>query len=114
MANVLDSEKQQQIRALGRLGWSLRRIEQETGTRRETVSRYLKRISIMSAGTKRTAGRFENSAAPAANSTQSSEGPLKSCIEKSQRDWPPHRNDLRLPLMGRVRPTNRAVAMVRP
>ncbi len=46
MANVLDSEKQQQVLALGRLGWSLRRIEQETGVRRETVSRYLKRAGV--------------------------------------------------------------------
>jgi hypothetical protein len=38
MANVLDVEKRQQILALGRLGWSLRRIEQETGVRRETVA----------------------------------------------------------------------------
>jgi hypothetical protein len=28
MSNVLDNDKQQQILALGRLGWSLRRIEQ--------------------------------------------------------------------------------------
>ena len=28
--------------ALGRLGWSLRRIEQETGVRRETAGGYLK------------------------------------------------------------------------
>ena len=46
MANVLDSEKQQQILALGRLGWSVRRIEQETGIRRETASRYLKQVGI--------------------------------------------------------------------
>jgi transposase len=46
MANVLDSEKQQQILALGRLGWSLRRIEEAAGVRRETVSRYLKRAGI--------------------------------------------------------------------
>jgi transposase len=46
MANVLNREKQQQILALGRLGWSLRRIEQETAIRRETVSRYLKRAGI--------------------------------------------------------------------
>jgi len=47
MANVLNREKQQQILALGRLGWSLRRIEQETGIRRETVSRYLKKAGIV-------------------------------------------------------------------
>ncbi len=46
MANVLDREKQQQILALGRLGWSLRRIEDETGVRRETVSRYLKAAGV--------------------------------------------------------------------
>jgi hypothetical protein len=37
MSNVLDHEKQQQILALGRLGWTLRRIEEATGIRRETV-----------------------------------------------------------------------------
>ena len=36
MSNVLDDEKQQQIRALGRLGWTLSRIQQATGIRRET------------------------------------------------------------------------------
>ena len=46
MANVLDSEKQQQILALGRLGWTLRRIEEATGVRRETASRYLKLAGI--------------------------------------------------------------------
>jgi hypothetical protein len=30
MANVLNSEKKQQILALGQLGWSLRRIQQAT------------------------------------------------------------------------------------
>lgn len=46
MANILDSAKQQQILALGRLGWTLRRIEQETGIRRETASLYLKQAGI--------------------------------------------------------------------
>ena len=46
MSNVLDHEKQQQIVALGRLGWSLRRIEQTTGVRRETISAYLKSAAI--------------------------------------------------------------------
>jgi transposase len=46
MANVLSKEKQQQVLALGRLGWSLRRIEEETGTRRETASNYLKAAGI--------------------------------------------------------------------
>lgn len=46
MANVLKHEKQEQIRSLGRLGWSLRRIEEATGVRRETVSRYLRVAGI--------------------------------------------------------------------
>ena len=46
MSNVLMDEKQQQVIALGRLGWSLRRIQRETGVRRETVSDYLKAAGI--------------------------------------------------------------------
>ncbi len=46
MSNVLDDEKQQQIRALGCLGWTLRRIEQATGVRRETVGAYLRSAGI--------------------------------------------------------------------
>lgn len=42
MANVLDEDKKDQVIALGRLGWSLRRIEQATSVRRETASAYLK------------------------------------------------------------------------
>ncbi len=42
MANVLGREKREQVLALGRLGWTLRRIEAETGVRRETASTYLK------------------------------------------------------------------------
>lgn len=46
MANVLNNDKQHQIIALGRLGWSLRRIERETGIRRETISAYLKSAGV--------------------------------------------------------------------
>jgi transposase len=46
MSNVLSEEAKQQIVALGRLGWSLRRIQQETGVRRETASAYLKAAGI--------------------------------------------------------------------
>ena len=42
MANVLNEEKKQQVLALGRLGWSLRRIQQAIHVRRETASAYLK------------------------------------------------------------------------
>jgi Transposase and inactivated derivatives len=46
MANVLNEEKKQQVLALGRLGWSLRRIQQATRIRRETASAYLKAAGI--------------------------------------------------------------------
>ena len=46
MANVLKHEKQEEIRALGRLGWSLRRIEEASGVRRETIARYLRWAGI--------------------------------------------------------------------
>ena len=46
MANVLSEEKKQQVLALGRLGWSLRRIPQATGIRRETAGGYLKAAGI--------------------------------------------------------------------
>src|SRR5205814_5678558 len=46
MANVLSDEKKQQVLALGRLGWSLRKIEGETGIRRETASAHLRAASI--------------------------------------------------------------------
>jgi hypothetical protein len=42
MSNVLSNDKKQQVIALGKLGWSLRRIEEVTGVRRETASTYLK------------------------------------------------------------------------
>ncbi len=47
MGNVLSDDKQQQVLVLGRLGWSLRRIEATTGVRRETASGYLKAAGIL-------------------------------------------------------------------
>jgi transposase len=44
--NVLSEEKRQQVIALGRLGWSLRRIQRAVGVRRETASGYLKDAGI--------------------------------------------------------------------
>jgi transposase len=46
MSNVLSEEKKQQVIALGKLGWPLRRIEEETGVRRETAAGYLKAAGI--------------------------------------------------------------------
>ena len=44
--NVLSEEKKQQVIALARLGWSLRRIQRETRIRRETAAAYLKAAGI--------------------------------------------------------------------
>ena len=46
MANVLSEAKRQQVIALGRLGWSLRRIQRATGVRRETAATYLRAAGI--------------------------------------------------------------------
>jgi transposase len=62
MSNVLADEKHHQIVALGRLGWSLRRIERTTGVRRETISGYLKAVGIVVPGR----GRRRTSPAKAA------------------------------------------------
>src|SRR5580658_5397954 len=46
MSNVLSEEKRQQVLALGRLGWSLRRIASETGVCRKTAGSYLKSAGV--------------------------------------------------------------------
>ena len=46
MSNVLSDDKKQQVIALGRLGWSLRRIEAAVHIRRETVAGYLRAVGI--------------------------------------------------------------------
>ena len=42
----MNEEKKQQVIALGRLGWSLRRIQKVTGVHRETAAAYLKAAGI--------------------------------------------------------------------
>ena len=46
MSNVLSEEKREQVIALGRLGWPLRRIQEETWIRREMAATYLKAAGI--------------------------------------------------------------------
>jgi transposase len=72
MSNVLSDDKRQQIIALGRLGWSLRRIEQATGVRRETASAYLRAAGI----SVRTPGGWGRTAKPAIQVTTDS-APVK-------------------------------------
>ena len=47
MSNVLSEEKKEQVIALGKLGWPLRRFEQATGVRRETASAYPKAAGVV-------------------------------------------------------------------
>src|SRR5688572_18447875 len=72
MSNVLADDKHHQIVALGRLGWSLRRIERTTGVRRETISGYLKAAGIVVPGRgRRRALRAKPAISTAAVSTDS-------------------------------------------
>jgi transposase len=87
MANILGNEKRQQILALGRLGWSLRRIEEATGVRRETASRYLQAAGIAV----RSPGRWGHPVPKPAIETSTDPGPAgKAAIETStDPPWPP-------------------------
>jgi transposase len=78
MGNVLDPSTQQQVLALGRLGWTLRRIERETGVRRETVSAYLRAAGVAVRGRGRPGEALAKPAISAEVSTDSAPSP-----------WPP-------------------------
>jgi transposase len=78
MGNVLSKEKREQVIALGRLGWSLRRIEEATGVRRETAGGYLKSagIALRSPG-----GWGRKAPSKAATSVTTGSGSSKPAIE---------------------------------
>ncbi|MBV9481925.1 MAG: IS21 family transposase [Acidobacteria bacterium] len=80
MSNVLSEEVKEQIIALGRLGWSLRRIQQETGVRRETASGYLRTAGIEVRGRGRPRQQVRG-AKPAISVTTDSE-PVKAAISE--------------------------------
>jgi transposase len=85
MANVLGNEKREQIVALGRLGWSLRRIQAETGVRRETASAYLRAAGIAV----RPAGRWGRTPAkPAKETSTDSEAVAAPATEASEAPTP--------------------------
>jgi transposase len=67
MGNVLRPEKQEHVRALGRLGWTLRRIEKVTGVRRETISAHLKAAGIDVRGPRRRSLTASDSSKPASS-----------------------------------------------
>jgi hypothetical protein len=77
MSNVLSDEKRQQVIALGRLGWSLRRIEEATGVRRETVGSYLKAAGM----SVRPPGRWGWQTAKPANGVTTDSGAAKAANE---------------------------------
>ena len=79
MSNVLNDQKRQQILALGRLGWTLRRIEQETGVRRETAGNYLRAAGIVV----RPAGGWGRRPAKPANEVSTDLGQSKPANEES-------------------------------
>lgn len=78
VSNVLNEEKRQQVIALGRLGWPLRRIEAETGVRRETAGAYLKAAGV-AIRSPRGWGRHGPAESKPANEV--STGPAGSCPE---------------------------------
>jgi hypothetical protein len=90
MGNVLSREKREQVIALGRLGWSLRRIEQATGVRRETAGDYLRSAGI---GVRSPGSWGEKSLSKAATSVttgsdSSKRGPVrKRTIEHAKTAW---------------------------
>jgi transposase len=92
MSNVLDDNTQQQILALGRLGWTLRRIERAVAVRRETVSGYLKAAGIPVGGRGR---RSEARAKPAIS------GQVSTDCDRSQ---PAARTDVSTDLAAAPRP----------
>ena len=94
MGNVLEKAKQEQVIALGRLGWSLRRIEAATGVRRETASGYLRSAGVglrapggwghggpAKPAIEVTTGFFAGSGSPG------SAGRRSSCSSEAYREW---------------------------
>src|SRR5258708_33340575 len=72
MSNVLSDDKKQQVLGLGRLGWSLRRIEEATSVRRETASAYLKAAGVAVRGRGRPP---RNPSKPATTGVSTDPGP---------------------------------------
>jgi transposase len=79
MSNVLDKQKQHDVVALGRLGWSLRQIQRRTGVRRETAAEYLRAAGVAVLGPGR---RSEARAKAAISSVEvSTDLPAKPAID---------------------------------
>jgi len=77
VSNVLNEEKRQQVIALGRLGWSLRRIERAVHIRRETIGAYLRAAGIQI----RPSGGWGRTPVKAANEVITDPAPTKAANE---------------------------------
>jgi transposase len=107
MSNVLDNDTQQQIRALGRLGWTLSRIQAATGIRRETVSGYLKAAGIAV----RSRGRpSESKAKPAISEGVSTDPGAKPAITSAEVSTDPVRPPGRAPSASACEPYREIIA----
>ena len=72
MTNILSDDKRQEVLALGRLGWTLRRIQRATRVRRETAGAYLKAAGL----TVQPPGRWGRPAAKPAIEVSTDSGAL--------------------------------------
>ena len=104
MSNVLNEEKKQQVLALGRLGWPLRKIQQATRIRRETASQYLKAAGIAV----RSPGGWGRRAAKPANEVITDFGAEKPAIAAiRQPNCNPKTNPENLSNKGKAKPTSK-------
>ena len=85
MTNILSDDKRREVLALGRLGWTLRRIQQATGVRRETAGAYLKAAGLAV----RPPGRWGHPAANPAIEVSTDPGPLPPGISTLLHTPPP-------------------------
>ncbi len=103
MANVLNEEKKQQVLALGRLGWPLRKIQQATRIRRETASQYLKAAGIAV----RPPGGWGRQAAKPANEVITGFSAEKPAIPTSDPNCNPNTNPENLSTKGKAKATSK-------
>ena len=104
MANVLNEEKKQQVLALGRLGWPLRKIQQATRIRRETASQYLKAAGIVV----RPPGGWGRRAAKPANEVITDFGAKKPAIPATtDPNGNPKTNPENFSTKGKAKPTSK-------
>ena len=100
----LNEEKKQQVLALGRLGWPLRKIQQTTRIRRETASQYLKAAGIAV----RSPGGWGRRAAKPANEVITDFGAEKPGIAATTNpNCNPNTNPENLSTKGKAKPTSK-------